>query len=66
MKLQLILNFIGSLFPVIFPEKEFKPWRLFAVVIMFVIVAVTVNWLGVDATSSVIGLTSEAVALTTE
>lgn len=31
-KLSLALNFLGSLLPVVFPDKEFKPWRLFAVI----------------------------------
>ena len=65
-KLSLALNFLGSLLPVVFPDKEFKPWRLFAVIVLLTVVGALVHFIGVDGTSSVIDLTGDAMRLTTE
>ena len=64
--LPLALNFLGSLVPVLFPDKKFVPARLFAVVVIFILLGVSVHFLGVDNTSAVIDLTGDVVELTTE
>lgn len=65
-KLALITNFLGSLLPVVFPDKEFKPWRLFAVVLLMIVVGTFVHVIGAENTSSMIDLTGDAMKLTTE
>ena len=65
-KLAIITNFLGSLLPVVFPDKEFKPWRLFAVVLLLIVVGVFVHFIGVDNTNAVIDLTGDVMKLTTE
>ena len=65
-KFALITNFLGSLLPVVFPDKEFKPQRLIAVVVLMILVAVFVHFMGAENTDAVIDLTKDAMKLTTE
>ena len=62
-KLALILNFVGSLVPYIFPEKEFKPRRLVAVLLTIVTLAICTQFLGVDVTSEVVDLSGDVLSL---
>ena len=64
--LGIILNFVGSLFPVIFPKSEFKPQRLFAVVVFSILVGIGVHFFGVDITEDMIDMTEQVVDLTEE
>ena len=66
MKLNMILSFIGTLIPVLFPDKEFNPKRLGAVAALLIILSVMVHFMGVDNASAVIDLTDDAMELTTE
>ena len=60
------LNFIGSLLPVVFPDKEFKPKRLAAVVFCFGLVVGSINLLGVEGTVEAVDLAEDLVELTQE
>lgn len=66
MKLNLILNFIGSLVPVIFPDKEFRPKRLMAVVILFVITLFAGDYFGFASVEMALDVVSHAIELTEE
>tara|TARA_R110002074_G_scaffold178539_3_gene342243 strand:- start:730 stop:933 length:204 start_codon:yes stop_codon:yes gene_type:complete len=66
MKLSLILNFIGSLVPVIFPDKEFKPKRLIAVVVLFVMSILAGEYFGFASVEMALNLTEQAIELTEE
>lgn len=66
MKLSLIANIVGSLFPIIFPKQEFKPKRAVFALVVFGVVAGTVNWIGVDATTQALEFTSEFLDLAEE
>lgn len=63
MKLKLILDFIGTLIPVLFPQNEFQPKRFAAVVIMLILIAGGVHFFGVDVVSSIIDLSDDALDL---
>ena len=66
MKLNIILNFLGTLLPIISPDNKFNPKRLGAVVILLIILSALVYFMGVDNTSAVIDLTDDVMELTTE
>lgn len=59
-----ILNFVGSLFPIVFPKNEFKPQRLGAVLAIIVTVSACVYFLGEDKTEFVIDKTEQVIELT--
>ena len=64
MKLAAIFNFAGSLFPYIFPDKEFKPRRLAAVVILVALSAFMYERYGDEGAANIIENTSEMIELT--
>ena len=66
MKLSIILSFLGTLLPVVFPDKEFNPKRLGAVVVLLITLSTIVHFMGVDNASAVIDLTDDVMELTTE
>lgn len=66
MKLNLILNFVGSLVPIIFPDKEFKPKRLIAVVVLFAMAILTGEYFGFASVEIALDLTEQAIELTEE
>lgn len=61
-----ILSFAGSLIPVLFPDKEFQPKRLGAVVVIGLLLGASVHFLGVEETTQLIELTDDVIELTTE
>ena len=50
MVLQTLLGFAGTLVPVLFPDKEFRPKRAAAVLVSFVVAIVAIKFLGVEGT----------------
>ena len=54
MNLTVIMNVVGTLFPIIFPKQEFKPRRAVAVLVAFVVAIVAVHYLGVEGTEQAI------------
>lgn len=58
------LNFIGSLFPIIFPKNEFKPKRAVFVFVMAVVMMFGVDYFGAATIEQAIDLTGDAVSLT--
>lgn len=63
-KLSLIINFVGSLVPVLFPEKEFQPKRLAAVVVITLLLAGCIHFLGLDTTEALVDLSEDVIELT--
>ncbi len=63
-KLALVLNFAGSLIPYLFPDKEFKPKRLVAVLLIIITLSVCTQFLGLDTTSEVVDLSKDVISLT--
>lgn len=61
-----IIRAIGSLFPVIFPDQEFKPKRLLAVVVLFIMVLFAGEYFGFASVENALELTGEAIELTEE
>jgi len=61
-----VLSFAGSLIPVLFPDKEFKPTRLAAVVVIFILIGTSVYFMGAENTAAVIELTGDAMDLSSE
>lgn len=57
---------VGSLFPVIFPNQEFKPKRLAAVVILFLVVLFAGEYFGFASVENALELTEQAIELTEE
>lgn len=66
MKLAAILNFMGSLVPYFFPDKEFRPMRALAVVIITFALMFAVEHFGLDTVEQAIELTEDVVELTEE
>lgn len=64
MNLRLILNFVGTLFPIIFPKNEFKPKRAVFVFVMVVVMMFGVDYFGAATIEQAIDLTGDAVSLT--
>lgn len=65
-KYRLILEFIGSLFPVIFPKNEFKPKRAAFVFVMVFLMMFAVEYFGAATVEQAIDLTGNAVELAEE
>lgn len=59
-------SLVGSLFPVIFPNQEFKPKRLLAVVVLFLIVLFAGEYFGFASVENALQLTEQAIELTEE
>ena len=66
MSIKLIASLVGSLFPVIFPDQEFKPKRAGGVLVCFLVAVVAINWLGLEGTLQAIEVTEEFIELTEE
>ena len=64
--LTLIMNFIGSLVPVLFPDKEFQPKRLGAVLLVIGALALCVHFLGLESTEALVDLSEDVIELTEE
>lgn len=65
-KLRLILNFIGSIFPVVFPKNEFKPKRAVFVFLMVIAMMFAIEYFGAATIDQAIDLTGDIVELTEE
>ena len=65
-KLTLVINFIGSLIPVLFPEKGFQPKRLVAVLLVIGALALCINFLGLESTEALVDLSEDVIELTEE
>lgn len=61
-----LIRLVGSLLPYVMPQYEFKPKRLFAVIIIFIAVTFTFKMFGEDGTESIIDLTEDVVEMTEE
>ena len=66
MNIRLIVQAIGTLFPVIFPKQEFKPKRLVGVIICLALAVGSVKLLGVEATNDAIEAGKEILDMTEE
>lgn len=66
MNIRLIVQAIGTLFPVIFPKQEFKPKRLAGVIICLVLAISSVKLLGVDGTNEALEVGKEILNMTEE
>ena len=64
--LTLIVNFIGSLIPVLFPEKSFQPKRLVAVLLIIGALALSIRFLGLESTEALVDLSEDVIELTEE
>ena len=64
--MKLILQAIGTLFPVIFPKQEFKPKRLVAVIVCLALSVGAVKLLGVDGAIQAIEIAEDIVEMTEE
>lgn len=64
--LKVAANFIGTLLPVVFPNQEFKPQRLFATLLCFGVIVVSVHFLGVENTEVGLELAEDFIELTEE
>ena len=65
-KYRLILEFVGSLFPIIFPKNEFKPKRAAFVFVMVFLMMFAIDYFGAATVEQAIDLTGSAVELTEE
>lgn len=61
-----ILPFLGSLLPIIFPNQEFKPKRLAAVIVSFILIIGSIKIIGLDETLEAIEATEDLIELTEE
>ena len=61
-----LLRFAGSLLPIIFPNQEFKPKRLAAVVLSFVLMVSSIKLIGLDETLEALEATEDLIELTEE
>ena len=66
MNIRLIVQAIGTLFPVIFPKQEFKPKRLAGVIICLALAIGSVKLLGVDGTNEALEVAEEILNMTEE
>ena len=64
--LTLIVNFIGSLIPVLFPDKGFQPKRLVAVLLVIGALALSIHFLGLESTEALVDLSEDVIELTEE
>lgn len=65
-KYKLILDFVGSLFPIIFPKNEFKPKRAAFVFFMVIVMMFAHDYFGAATIENAIELTGSIVELTEE
>lgn len=65
-KLTLVINFIGSLIPVLFPDKGFQPKRLVAVLLVIGALALSIHFLGLESTEALVDLSEDVIELTEE
>jgi len=65
-KLALIMNFVGSLVPVLFPDKDFQPKRLVAVLLVIGALALSIHFLGLESTEALVDLSEDVIELTEE
>lgn len=63
-KYKLILDFVGSLFPIIFPKNEFKPNRAVFVFAMVIVMMFAHDYFGAATIENAIELTESVVELT--
>lgn len=66
MRFKIVLDFIGTLFPIIFPKNEFKPKRAAFVFVMTFLMMFAVEYFGAATVEQAIDLTGSAVELTEE
>jgi len=66
MKLKLIFDFIGTLFPIIFPKNEFKPKRAVFVLVVMFLMMFAIDHFGFVLVDQAITFTGDAVSLTEE
>ena len=66
MNIRLIVQAVGTLFPVIFPKQEFKPKRLAGVIICLALAIGSVKLLGVDGTNEALEVAEEILNMTEE
>jgi hypothetical protein len=66
MSLSIVVSAIGTLFPVIFPEQEFKPKRLAGLVVCLVLAVGSVALLGVEDTIHTIEVAETLLELAEE
>ncbi len=64
--LTLVIGFLQSLVPVIFPKNEFKPKRAVAVVLLFFAMLFAIERFGNDTIEHAIEHTEQVVELTEE
>lgn len=60
----LAFNFIGSLFPVIFPKNEFKLNRLIAVIVLFTVISISLNYLNKEDINYILKSIEQIMPLT--
>ncbi len=65
-KLKLILDFVGTLFPIIFPKNEFKPKRAAFVFVMVIVMMFANEYFGAATIENAIELTESVVQLAEE
>lgn len=65
-KYKLILDFVGSLFPIIFPKNEFKPKRAAFVFVMVIVMMFAYDYFGAATIENAIDFTGSVVELTEE
>lgn len=65
-KYKWILEWVGTLFPVIFPKNEFKPKRAAFVFVMFIAMLFAYDYFGAATIENAIELTGSIVELTEE
>tara|TARA_R110000851_G_scaffold10998_1_gene38949 strand:+ start:835 stop:1032 length:198 start_codon:yes stop_codon:yes gene_type:complete len=63
---KVIMNFMGTLLPLVFPNQKFKPLRLGAVVVCFVIAVGSVEYMGVENTLKALEVAEDLIELTEE
>ena len=65
-KFKIILDFVGTLFPIVFPKNEFKPKRAAFVFVMVFLMMFAVEYFGAATIEQAIDLTGNSVELTEE
>ena len=65
-KLKLILDFVGTLFPIIFPKNEFKPKRAAFVFAMVIVMMFAGDYFGAATIENAIDFTEDLIGLTEE
>jgi len=62
--LKVIFGFVGTLLPVVFPDNEFQPKRLGAVMALLIVIGFGVYIFDVTTAASIIDMTGDAIELT--